>query len=183
MNPSTRRRIDPMNDYSALGGPKALKLTEIFLDPNNPRIAPEPAPGYQNAEALFDPAIQDDLVSRVYEVYKAAELENSIIEQGWTPVDPILVWEHPSQAGYIVVEGNTRISVLRRVRTRLERERAKLDRMAKGGGYPHQEIRKQRELIEQIERLVDSTEVIRVYPVEAASAEDLATKLPRLLGV
>ena len=166
-----------------LGGPETLKLTEIFLDPNNPRTAPEPAPGYDDAAKLFDPDVQEELINRVYDVYNASTLENSIIEQGWTPVDPILVWQHPGKAGYIVVEGNTRISVLRRVRARLEKERAKLDRMSKGGGYPQQEVRKQTELVERIDKLIAATDKIQVYPVVASSVAELDSKLPRLLGV
>ncbi|HET9637663.1 MAG TPA: hypothetical protein VFP12_00480 [Allosphingosinicella sp.] len=169
-------------NYSDLGSPLPIKLEEIHLDPNNPRVAPEPAPGYEDAKKLFDAEVQQLLVTKVYDVYKAADLENSIIEQGWTPVDPILVWAHPSGAGHVVVEGNTRISVLRRVRDRLEKEKAKLDRMEKGG-FPKQEVRKQEGLIERIQKLVSDTNELQVYPVLAKTAADLVAKLPRLLGV
>ena len=165
-----------------LGNATPISLDKINLDPNNPRIAPEPAPGYDDPELLFEPELQKRLVARVYEVYGALSLENSIIEQGWTPVDPIIVWEHPSGLGHVVVEGNTRISVLRSIRTRLPKEQAKLDRMKKGS-FPPPEIQRQGDLIEHIKALIEATDVLRVVPVNAKSVSDLLAKLPRLLGV
>ena len=55
-------------------------------------------------------------------------LERSIVSQGWIPTDTIIVWEHPKKKGhYIVVEGNTRTVVLRRVRERLAQARPPAD--------------------------------------------------------
>ncbi len=165
-----------------LGKPIELALNDIALDPNNPRIAPKPAPGYENPDATFDPQIQEQLVARVYEVYKAAALEASIIEQGWIPVDQILVWKHPSGKGHIVVEGNTRVSLLKRLPERLERERKKLDRMIKASA-PQSQQNPQTMLIGKIAQLIADTEKLTVYPVMAKDAAELRTKLPRLMGV
>ncbi len=170
--------------FTELGAPVPVPLESIYLDPNNPRIAPEPAPGYDDPDLIFGDDLQGDLADKVYEVYKAAELENSVVRQGWTPVDPIIVWAHPKQKdAYIVVEGNTRISVLKRVRARREKEKAKLDRMVKGGKYPADEVREQQELLGQIDELIAETGTLSVYPVTAASVEELKVVLPRLLGV
>ena len=165
-----------------LGKPIELGLNDIALDPNNPRIAPKPAPGYEDPDATFDPQIQEALVSKVYEVYRAAALEASIIEQGWIPVDQILVWKHPSGKGYIVVEGNTRLSLLKRLPDRLERERKKLDRMIKSSA-PQSQLNPQTLLIGKIAQLIADTEKLTVYPVMAKDAAELRTKLPRLMGV
>lgn len=170
--------------FTDLGAPVHVPFENIHLDPNNPRIAPEPAPGYGDPDLIFGDDLQSGLAERVYEVYKAADLEASVIRQGWTPVDPIVVWEHPRRAGdYIVVEGNTRISVLRRVRARREKEKAKLDRMVKGGKYPADEVREQQELLQHVDSLIAATGKLSVYPVMAASVDDLKVALPRLLGV
>ncbi|RVU18495.1 hypothetical protein [Methylobacterium oryzihabitans] len=170
--------------FTDLGAPVSVAFESIYLDPNNPRIAPEPAPGYGDPEQIFGDDLQADLAEKVYDIYKAADLEGSVIRQGWTPVDPIVVWEHPDQKGaYIVVEGNTRISVLRRVRARREKEKLKLDRMKKGGKYPDEEISEQRNLLGQIDALIASTAKLGVYPVMAASVDELKAALPRLLGV
>lgn len=165
-----------------LGTPVKLSLAEISLDPNNPRIAPKPAPGYDDPHKIFDPDVQEKLVTEVYTTYKAGDLENSIIDQGWTPVDQILVWPHPSGKGYIVVEGNTRVSLLKRLPERLVRERRKLERMVKAAS-PKSLTRQQEILIAKVEQLIADTATLWVYPVNAASAEELAEKLPRLLGV
>lgn len=165
-----------------MGKPFELALDKIALDPNNPRIAPKPAPGYDDPSVIFDEDIQARLVAEVYEKYKAADLEASIIEQGWTPVDQILVWEHPSGQGHIVVEGNTRVSLLKRLPERLERERKKLERLVKAGAQQSQ-VNPQSALIRKIEQLIEDTRTVTVYPVIAADAAELRLKLPRLLGV
>lgn len=165
-----------------LGKPFELALEKIALDPNNPRIAPKPAPGYADAEAIFDADVQAKLIVKVYETYSAGDLEDAIIEQGWTPVDQIIVWQHPSGKGHIVVEGNTRVSLLKRLPERLEREKKKLDRLIKAGG-PQSQITPQSVLISKIEQLMADTQKVTVVPVVASDAEELRTKLPRLLGV
>jgi hypothetical protein len=165
-----------------LGKPIELALNDIALDPNNPRIAPKPAPGYDKPELIFDDAIQEALVTKVYEVYKAASLQASVIAQGWIPVDQILVWKHPSGKGYIVVEGNTRVSLLKQLPARLELERKKLDRMIKSSA-PQSQINQQTVLIAKIAQVIADTESLTVFPVIAEDAAELRTKLPRLLGV
>lgn len=169
----------PFSDYHP---PVDMALEDIFLDPNNPRISPEPAPGYDNADLLLDADNHAALLKKVYETYNAGPLEASIIEQGWTPVDPIIVWCPPGRDQAVVVEGNTRVSVLGSVRQRLPREMAKLERMKKGG-FPQPEIRRQQDLIDAINALIRQTASIRVYPVKADTVEELKLKLPRLLGV
>lgn len=165
-----------------LGKPLELDLADIALDPNNPRIAPKPAPGYDDADAIFDPQIQSDLVEKVFDVYKAAGLQASIIEQGWIPVDQILVWKHPSGKGYIVVEGNTRVSLLKHLPERLVAEGKKLERMMKASA-PQSQTNQQALLVRKIEQLIADTKTLTVYPVIAADSTALHAKLPRLLGV
>src|SRR5688572_18305658 len=109
-----------------LKDPIEVAFSKLYLDPNNPRIAAAEPPGYESAARIFDDEIQSKLVARMEEVYDVSNLEAAIEAQGWVPIDAILVWEHPKKKGhFIVVEGNTRTVVLRRTRSKLERERAK----------------------------------------------------------
>jgi len=161
-----------------------IELGKMFVDPNNPRITPDEPPGYGSADQLFDPAKQEALIARTYEVYKAETLESSIIDQGWVPVDPILVWKDPKTERYVVVEGNTRTSVLKTVRKNLAKEEEKLEKLRRGqgGGFPAPELSRQEQRVEKIKSLIASTEKIKAFPVKAANAAELNQILPRLHG-
>jgi len=164
---------------------KLVPFDSLYLDPNNPRIAPEDPPGYENPDDLFGLELQEKLEARVREVYKVANLEASIQAQGWVPYDPIIVWEHPKKKGhYIVVEGNTRTVALRSLRgDKLERERKKLDKLKKSPSRFAEELKVQSETVAKLEAIVAATTDLRVYPVAAKSVSELLEKLPRLLGV
>ncbi|ACO32153.1 hypothetical protein ACP_3188 [Acidobacterium capsulatum ATCC 51196] len=129
--------------------------------------------------------MQAQLEAKVQKVYEVAALSDSIVAQGWVPYDPIIVWEHPKQKGhYIVVEGNTRTVALRGLRgERLDRERKKLDKIKKSKTSFGEELKAQTELVDQLERVVASTDNLKAYPVAAKSAEELLDRLPRLMGV
>ncbi len=172
-------------DAGDLHDPTDIAFSDMFVDPNNPRIAPELPPGYDDPAKLFDPAVKDALIERVYEVYEADRLEAQIVDQGWVPVDPILVWQHPKDKRYVVIEGNTRTSVLTRVRGKLPKERSRLAKLeaARGGGPETTEIRRQKVLIAKIEALVASTNKVKVLPIRAKTVAELNAVLPRLHGV
>ena len=167
-----------------LGPIEFVPFDQLQLDPNNPRIAPEPAPGYANAATLFDAEVQKALPERVFEAYQAEELEQAITKLGWTPVDPIIVWRHPDRADVcVVVEGNTRTSILRRARPRLDAAKAKLEKMKAGGRFTKDALDDQERDVKRLQDLVDATNMIGVQFVDAKTADELAQKLPRLLGV
>ncbi len=174
-----------IKSFGDLGKAITVPFSKIFLDPNNPRIAPDRATRYEDPEEIFEENLQKDLTTKVYTVYQAGDLEDAIIAQGWVPIDPIIVWEHPDRKGhYIVVEGNTRVSVLRSIRgPRLEREKAKLSKFTKGSKMPAEEIKQQQLHVERLEAIFNDTDRLQVYPVNAATAAELEEKLPRLLGV
>jgi len=175
----------PSTSISELQDARLVPFDSIFLDPNNPRIAPETPPGYADAAALFDPDMQRALEERVRQVYDVANLEESILTHGWVPIDSIIVWEHPKQPGsYVVVEGNTRTVALRTLRTeRLERERKKLDRLKKNPSRFQEELRVQQDIVDRLEAILEQTNQLRVFPVAAKAPDDLQAVLPRLLGV
>lgn len=168
-----------------LKSPITVPFDKLFLDPNNPRIAADDRPGYESPDQIFDAEIQEKLYARAQEVYDVNQLEQAIVTQGWVPLDAILVWEHhKKKKHYIVVEGNTRTAVLRRLRARLPKEATKLERMkAKAKKYAKQELEAQEKLVARITEIIADTEQILVYPVNAKNPKELEEKLPRLLGV
>lgn len=171
--------------YQDIGQPKTVNFSDLFLDPNNPRIAPDHNGRYQDPDAIFKDEVQKNLTQRIYDAYQAGELEEAIVAQGWIPLDPIVVWEYPDRPGhFIVVEGNTRTSVLRNIRDpRLDRERKKLERFTKGGKTPAEDIRHQQHLVDRLEAIIADTNQLVVYPVMADTIEELERKLPIVLGV
>lgn len=177
--------MTPGTDPSYLMPPEDIELSRMFVDPNNPRITPDEPPGYSDPDRLFDPEQQAALITRTYDVYNATRLESSIIDQGWVPVDPILVWKDPGSRRYVVVEGNTRTSVLKTVRQRLPREIEKLEKLRRGqgGGFPAPELSRQERHVEKMRDLINKTEKVKVFPVKAETAAELTQILPRLHGV
>lgn len=176
---------DQQNPMSDLLDAKFVAFDKIFLDPNNPRIAPETPPGYGDDKALFDNGLQEKLEKRVREVYDVVNLEDSILAHGWVPIDSIIVWEHPKRPGHhIVVEGNTRTVALRALRgERLEKERKKLEKLKKTPTRFGEELRLQQDVVDRLEKIVGQTDQLRVFPVAAKSVDELQAILPRLLGV
>jgi hypothetical protein len=172
------------NPMAELQDARTVPFDSIYLDPNNPRIAPESPPGYGHPELVFDAELQNQLEHRVREVYDVKNLEESILAHGWVPIDSILVWEHPAKPGYfIVVEGNTRTVALRSLRgPRLEQERKKLEKLKKSPRFA-EELRVQQETVARIEEIVAKTNELRVFPVAAKGVNELLEILPRLLGV
>ncbi|MFK3780961.1 hypothetical protein [Agrobacterium sp. NPDC089420] len=154
----------------------------LQLDPNNPRIAPRPAPGYADVGKLFDKDVQASLTQKVFDAYNAEELEKTITSLGWAPVDPIIVWRHPSHPEKnLVVEGNTRTSILRRARKHLEDAKTKLAKLKEGGRQSM--VTEAEAEVKQLQKLVDDTKTLKVQCVLAKTPEELKAKLPRLLGV
>lgn len=175
-----------VSPFTDIRDPKSVPFDRIFLDPNNPRIAEEDPPGYEDASKLFDPGQQAALEARVRKVYTSVEaLEDSIVKQGWIPIDPIIVWEHPKKKGYyIVVEGNTRTVTLRRLRgERLEQERKTLAKLQASGNAAKHVKEAQEKLVASLEIIVANTNELQVFPFAADTAEELERRLPRLLGV
>ncbi|MBZ0235618.1 MAG: hypothetical protein K8M05_25030 [Deltaproteobacteria bacterium] len=162
-----------------------IPFSKIFLDPNNPRLAAEDAPGYNNPSKIFDDEIQTELNKRVADVYEVEDLERSILTQGWVPIDAMIVWEHPKKAKhYIVVEGNTRTVVLRGFRDKLETEKKKLDKLEKNAKkFTKEDIDQQRRKVTSLKKIVAATDELEVLPVNAKTADELLEQLPRILAV
>ncbi|MFC5496292.1 hypothetical protein ACFPOE_01980 [Caenimonas terrae] len=165
---------------------KPVPFEKLFLDPNNPRIAQEHPPGYDDPTGLFDIEHQAHLEKRVRAAYTGVDaLQDSIIKQGWIPIDPIIVWEHPKRKGfYVVVEGNTRTVALRYLRgERLDQEKKALEKLKKSSSPAQHIVQAQEEVVRSLEAVRAATDNLKVFPLAAGSVEELQQKLPRLLGV
>jgi hypothetical protein len=174
-----------VNMYTDLNETIKVTFNNLFLDPNNPRMSPQERPGYEDPETLFFDSVQEYLYKRVAQVYNVKDLEDSIISQGWVPVDQLLVWEHPKAKGkYIILEGNTRKTALKNIRERLGKEQDKLERMkTKPTKYKERDIKAQENFVYKLKQIISATDELEVIPIKADTPDELEQKLPRLLTV
>lgn len=165
--------------------PIEVPFTSLYLDPNNPRLAREDHPGYEDEDALFDPDLQSVLEKVVREEHDVDGLITTLVTQGWMPIDAIVVWKFPGDGGkYIVVEGNRRTVALRDLRNVvLPRESKKLESLKKKKAIAKHDLAEQAALVAQIERIIADTNKLTVVPLDAANIDELKTKLPRVLAV
>lgn len=172
---------------SHLKSHEPIQLDALYLDPNNPRLAPDNPPGYIDPTKLFDPKTQGELLEQAEELFDLDGLEAAMVGQGWMPIDSILVWEHPDRPGkFVVVEGNRRLATLKlRILPRLRKAQAKLKRMEDGAGkrYSKLEIADQKSEIKRLEDLRSTTDPLGVQEVTAPSPERLDETLNRILAV
>lgn len=170
--------------YTDLNKPITANFDHLYLDPNNPRLARDNAPGYDDPDAFKDAELQAELEKAIHKAYAVADLEHAVITQGWTPIDPIIVWPHPKANDVlVVVEGNTRTTVLRQLRTKLPKEQARLAKMQKDKKFAQEDVKRQAAKIERLEQILKDTDKLTVIPVNAKSPDQLKAVLPRILGV
>lgn len=166
-----------------------VPFERIYLDPNNPRVAPPTPPGYDEPEKILSPDVQRDLRAKIPDAYGSgsiANLQEAVEAQGWVPIDAMIVWELATKKGYyVVVEGNTRFLVLTQIREKLEKERKKLATWDEDTppGLSSDDIEKHREMVARLEQIVADTQMLTVAPVNAATPVELKQRLPRLMGV
>ncbi|ORA16380.1 hypothetical protein [Mycobacterium asiaticum] len=170
-----------------LRDPVQVPIANLFPDPNNPRLALEDAPGYADADALFDPATRKEILDEIGEKsYGIDDLVEAIRGQGWMPIDRIVVWQHPDDPDhYVVVEGNRRLVSLNRIRTtELDKAVKKLQRMqAKPTAYSKRDLETAEDVVERINQIIADTEKLDVVPIDATTPAELLRKLPRVLAV
>jgi hypothetical protein len=157
----------------------------LFQDANNPRLAREVGPGYEDAKALFDAVRRDALTHEIAESHDVKAVLEAILAHGWMEIDAIVVWSHPRvKDKFVVVEGNRRITALRKIReTTLPREEKKLASLKKHKKVSTIDLTAQQERVTSIKRIIAETNQLRVVPIDADSVEDLQAKLPRVLAV
>jgi len=86
---------------------------KLFPDPDNPRFISreEDESNHEDAIDLLDKTLTR--MRSPKDEYKIGELENSIIRNGWLPVDFIFVRKLNEQGQFLVLEGNRRLTALR----------------------------------------------------------------------
>lgn len=101
--------------------PKLRKIQvspeKLILDPNNPRLITREEDSHQEADALD---LLDNTIDRMRgqgeDTFKIKELQSSILQNGWWPVDFIFVKKYDDYGRYLVLEGNRRVTAIRNIR-------------------------------------------------------------------
>jgi hypothetical protein len=81
-----------------------LALDELRPDPRNPRFPPTRQGSFDDDEAIFR------YVDREYDAFHVAD---SILRHGYFPAEPLIVMPSGDGDGYIVLEGNRRLTALK----------------------------------------------------------------------
>ena len=119
-------------------------------------------------------------------ITKISELMTVILKQGWVPVDPIFVWQHPEvNDKFVVCEGNTRLWALRRILEEFQEKEALLNDIESKGSraISRNRIDELRKEIDQQRMVIEQTKILQVKPIAAKDTEQLKEKLSIVLGV
>lgn len=95
---------------------KPIKVSpeKLILDPNNPRLISRDEDIRVESEALD---LLDQTINQMRQKdFKVDEIENSIKQNGWVPIDFIFVKKLDDQGRYLVLEGNRRVTAIRNLR-------------------------------------------------------------------
>lgn len=86
---------------------------KLILDPNNPRLVTRDEDCHDEVD-YPDGNLQDTVIGKLRgDEYRIKELESSIRQNGWLPVDFIFVRQHSDGEHYVVLEGNRRVTAIR----------------------------------------------------------------------
>ena len=170
--------------YDFLGDPVSVKREDLFPDPNNPRLGLEERPGYANLDALFDPSVRMEALEAL-EAHGTDDLADTMIRQGWLPVDNIIGFQPAGESDrWVAVEGNRRTKALSLLPGKLEKELKKLERMKKpNAAYSKGDVAEQETWVGRIEALLASTEELTIVPIIASDEDELIDRLQRVLAV
>lgn len=110
-----------------------VDVDKLLLDPNNPRFRTHDD-DYVDEDRFLDSGVIENTRRKMDgdDTYRLNELERSILENGWVPVDQIFVRQYSETDRFVVLEGNRRVTALRRLRQRQDLEpeqREKIERI------------------------------------------------------
>ena len=112
------------------GERKIVPLKSLYLDPNNFRFVDHADYRHVPPERVFDADVQRRttgfVLGRVQEHVR--DLIDSIKENGWLDIDPILV-QRKETGRFLVVEGNRRVATLKHLQRRYEEDAIDLGRL------------------------------------------------------
>ncbi|SNC76962.1 ParB-like nuclease domain-containing protein [Marinobacter sp. es.048] len=91
-----------------------LDLKNVLLDPNNFRFQDLPGFNFAAEHRFHEPAVQARALKRIREEESIIPLKESILKNGYIPIEKIVVrpYEHLDNA-YVVVEGNRRVATMK----------------------------------------------------------------------
>lgn len=101
---------------------RVISIEQIFLDPNNPRFWSEQTKGSLLIpdSKVTDMANQDRTMDTIRN-HGLDELKNSILRNGFLPLDRIVVRELEGEADkFVVIEGNRRLAALKWLREQID---------------------------------------------------------------
>ena len=182
----TRTPKVPVSMFSYLQQPVVVPYNKLYLDPNNPRLAESEPPGYDDSTAIFSATVQEKLTDRVYAEYDVKSLEAAIVAHGWMDIDAVVVFRHPRESEkYIVVEGNRRVTALRKLRSQIiPREETKLKKLNKNKeSLAKSDLKAQQKRVNHLRKVFEDTEQLKVVPIAAKTLPELEKTLPRVLAV
>lgn len=112
------------------GRRQRVSLTNLYLDPNNFRFADHEDYRPVMHDDVFKPHVQRRTARLVLgdRLANVQDLFESILENGWLDLDPILV-ERREGARFLVVEGNRRVATLKHMQRRYEEDAIDLRRL------------------------------------------------------
>jgi hypothetical protein len=106
---SRRQRGDIVAEFTS----EVVPLSKLLLDPNNYRFQDEPDFVFAQQSRFAEDSVQARASRRLRDE-GLVELKNSILKNGFLPVERIVVtpYEHAEEK-YLVLEGNRRVAALR----------------------------------------------------------------------
>ncbi len=107
---SKSKKVDVCVELSKMKRVK-VKLDQIYLDPNNPRLEISNRERTPDERAL-EPGVQEHCLNRMCTEIKVADLMDSIKTCGFATMDRIVV-KSVQEKKYIVLEGNRRVTALK----------------------------------------------------------------------
>lgn len=104
--------------YSELLKAQSIKLTDLLLDPNNPRFFEKNRKVAKNRYA--EKKVQEDALKEISN-YNITDLVNSILMNGFLQMDRIVVRSLPETELFFALEGNRRLAALKVLNEKIEK--------------------------------------------------------------
>lgn len=101
---------------------RTINIEDLYLDPNNPRFWNQETRRKTPDSRTMEQSVQSRVEQEIRK-HGIEELQNSILRNGFLPLDRIVVRPiRQSDGRYVIVEGNRRLAALRLLRQRIEEE-------------------------------------------------------------
>jgi len=106
--------------YSDQLKPLTVPIDTVHLDPNNPRFWTQQT-GRVSDRRTPEAGVQEAAYQTLLDHHRVVDLQNSILHNGFLPLDRIVVRPLKGLSGqYVVIEGNRRLAALRLLRKQIK---------------------------------------------------------------